>query len=164
MATGRSTQLTRQVGEHLVAAELGRMGIIATPFAGNVPAFDLLAANEHGKAIPIQVKAISGPSWQFNARSFLRINIKDGFQRVQGLRSDVDPSLVCVLVRLVAPGADEFYTLTFGELQRIFKGKYKSRARPKNPESTHCALWPEEAAPYLGWSAVEAALGDGTDA
>jgi hypothetical protein len=37
MATGRSNQLTGHIGEHLVAAELGRMGLFATPFAGNVP-------------------------------------------------------------------------------------------------------------------------------
>jgi hypothetical protein len=39
MATGRSTQLTGQIGEHLVAAGLGRMGFVAAPFAGNVPHF-----------------------------------------------------------------------------------------------------------------------------
>jgi hypothetical protein len=46
-----------------VAAELGRRGLIATPFAGNVPIFDLLAVDEKGRAIPIQVKTINGPSW-----------------------------------------------------------------------------------------------------
>ena len=33
MATGREMHLTRQIGEHLVAAELGRLGYIAAPFA-----------------------------------------------------------------------------------------------------------------------------------
>ena len=37
MATGREMYLTRQIGEHLVAAKFGRMGYLATPFAGNVP-------------------------------------------------------------------------------------------------------------------------------
>ena len=55
MATGRSTQLTRQIGEHLVAAELGRMNLIATPFAGNIPQFDLLASTQDGRAFPVQV-------------------------------------------------------------------------------------------------------------
>jgi hypothetical protein len=36
MATGRNNQLTRQVGEHLVAAKLGRLGFVASPFADNV--------------------------------------------------------------------------------------------------------------------------------
>jgi hypothetical protein len=33
--TGREMQLTRQIGEHLLAAELGRRDYVATPFAGN---------------------------------------------------------------------------------------------------------------------------------
>lgn len=65
MATGREMQLTRQVGEHLVAAKLGRLGYVATPFAGNVPMFDVLAADIRGYAIPIQVKSINGPSGSF---------------------------------------------------------------------------------------------------
>ena len=81
MATGRSTQLTRQVGEHLVAAELGRRGLIAAPFAGNVPLFDLLAADEHGNSIPIQVKAINGPSWQFRITQFLEVRVQDGMAK-----------------------------------------------------------------------------------
>ncbi len=111
MATGRSTQLTRQIGEHLVAAELGRRGLIATPFAGNVPNFDLLVANEAGVAIPIQVKAISGPSWQFNATSFLDIEIVDGAQRVVGKKEVRHPGLICVLVLLRSAGTDEFFIL-----------------------------------------------------
>jgi hypothetical protein len=63
MASGRGMQLTRQIGEHLVAAELGRQGYIAAPFAGNVPLYDLLAADTRGFSIPIQVKAINGGSW-----------------------------------------------------------------------------------------------------
>ena len=42
MAPGREMYLTRQIGEHLVAAKLGRMDYVATPFAGNVPLFDLI--------------------------------------------------------------------------------------------------------------------------
>jgi hypothetical protein len=71
VATGQSTQLTRQIGEHLVAAKLGRLGLFATPFAGNVPDFDLIVANGEGKSTLVQVKAINGPSWQFKADSFL---------------------------------------------------------------------------------------------
>jgi hypothetical protein len=72
MATGRGMQLTRQIGEHLVAAELGRHGYIAAPFAGNVPLYDLLAADARGFSIPIQVKAINGGSWQFSADTYLK--------------------------------------------------------------------------------------------
>lgn len=158
MATGRSNQLTRQIGEHLVVAELGRMGIIASPFAGNVPQFDLLASTPDGKAFPIQVKAINGPSWQFNAFAFLRLDIKGDRQTVLGLRRDLDRSIVCVLVLLVSPGRDVFYTLTTGELQRLIRRNYKGGRRPKNPKSTHCALWPKHLAGYEGWSALRRVL------
>ena len=43
MATGLSSKLAGQIGEHLVTAELGRQGIIATPFSGNVSDIDILA-------------------------------------------------------------------------------------------------------------------------
>jgi hypothetical protein len=46
VASGRSSKLTGQVGEFLVCAELGRRGILATPFAGNVPEFDVIAVGE----------------------------------------------------------------------------------------------------------------------
>ena len=37
------TQLSKQLSEHLVAAELARRGIVATPFSGYVPDIDILA-------------------------------------------------------------------------------------------------------------------------
>ena len=38
------TQLSKQLSEHLVAAELARRGIGATPFSGNVPDIDILVS------------------------------------------------------------------------------------------------------------------------
>lgn len=154
MATGRSTQLTRQIGEHLVAAELGRMGLIATPFAGNVPHFDLLASTQDGRAFPVQVKAINGPSWQFNAAALLRIKLEDGVQTVVGPREDLDRSIICVMVLLQGAGQDTFYTLTMADLQALLVQHYKGGRRPKNPESTHCALWPKHLEQFKGWDAL----------
>jgi hypothetical protein len=151
MATGRSTQLTRQIGEHFVASELGRKDIIATPFAGNVPHFDLLASTQDGRAFPVQVKAINGPSWQFNAASFLRIEIKDNFQIVLGPREDLDRTIVCVLVLLKEAGKDVVYTLLLSDLQELLLKQYKGGKRPKNPQSTHCALWPKHLVGFEGW-------------
>ena len=114
MVTGRNTQLTRQIGEHLVTAKLGRMGYIATPFAGNVPTFDIIAVNLAGRVIPIQVKAIKGPSWQFGADTFLDIELRDSEQIVNGrsfIRVHPCPSVVkfrpppSVLRLLAWPGA-----------------------------------------------------------
>jgi hypothetical protein len=158
MATGRSIQLTRQIGEHLVAAELGRKGFIATPFAGNVPNFDLLVANENGLAIPVQVKAIIGPSWQFNASSFLDIEIKDNVQTLLGPKRNPNPNLLYILVLLREAGTDEFFTLRFRDLQAHFAKSYKGGTRPKNPKSMHCAVWPKELQKFKNWSALERAL------
>ena len=36
-----STQLAGQIGESLVVAELGKRGVIATAFSGNVPDIDI---------------------------------------------------------------------------------------------------------------------------
>ena len=63
IAKGLSNKLAAQIGEYLVCAELGRRGYIATPFAGNVPTYDVLATDQHCRTVPIQVKATRGTSW-----------------------------------------------------------------------------------------------------
>jgi len=159
MATGRSTQLTRQVGEHLVAAELGRRGLIAAPFAGNVPLFDLLAADEHGNLIPIQVKAINGPSWQFRITQFLEVRVQDGIQHVRGKVDLPAPDLVCIFVLLGKTGKDAFYIFRHRNLQDHFAKTYKGGRRPRNPDSMHCALWPPDLEPHKDrWEVVFEAL------
>jgi hypothetical protein len=87
MATGRDIQLTRQIGEYLAAAELGRRGWIATTFTGSLPGFDILAVNPDGRILEVQVKAIRSVSWQLNAGQFLRIDIEKGTQYVRGVRA-----------------------------------------------------------------------------
>ena len=52
------TQLSKQLSENLVTAELARRGVIATPFSGNVPDFDILAF-KRGKSVPFQVKSVT---------------------------------------------------------------------------------------------------------
>ena len=156
MATGREMQLTRQVGEHLVAAKLGRLGYVATPFAGNVPLFDVLAADVRGYAIPIQVKAINGPSWQFRADTFLDIEIIDGEQRVKGKIALPNPNLACILVLLGDGEKDVFYVLQLRDLQDYFFDHYKGGRRPRNPESMHCAIWPKDLEAFRdNWHLIE---------
>lgn len=160
MATGRNIQLTRQIGEHLVVTELGRKGFIATPFAGNVPNFDLLVANEKGFAIPVQVKAINGGAWQFAITTFLNIEISNGMQNILSRKVSPHPSLVCVLVLLRAAGTDEFFTLTFNNLQDHFACTYKARKPPHKVESMHCAVWPKDLQKYKDWSVLLSALNE----
>ena len=126
MATGRSMQLTRQIGEHLVAAELGRRGLVAAPFAGNVPLFDLLAADEHGYSIRIQVKAINGPSWQFSITQFLKVEVLDGVQHVRGRVDLPNPDLVCIFVLLAKTGGDTFYIFRPRDLQDHFASTFEA--------------------------------------
>jgi len=148
MKTGYDTQLTRQIGEHLVVAKLGRMGIIATPFAGNVPDYDILASDRSGHSLPIQVKAINGPSWQFKATAFLKIEFDGKRQIVKGKSPKTNPNLVCVFVLLRPDEHDDFYILMTSDLQKHFLKHYKGGVRPRNPKSTHCAIWPKELAVY----------------
>ena len=70
MATGRSNKLVGQTGEYLIAAELSRRGLIATTFTGNVPHYDIIASDETGRHVSVQVKASCGTSlavWQHHA-------------------------------------------------------------------------------------------------
>ena len=77
------TQLSEQLSEHLVAAELARRGIVATPFSGNVPDIDILAFKS-GKSISVQVKsAKTGNITVANVeRDYLILKQEGNFQRV----------------------------------------------------------------------------------
>ena len=149
MASGRKNQLTKQIGEYLVAAELCRRGLIATTFTGNVPDFDIIATNERFETIPIQVKTIRGGAWQLDANKFINIDIDKGVQRVIDKTSLSNPDLICIFVRLLHQGNDDFYIFRFRELQEIILDGYsqyllgKNGVRPRNANSTHTAVNPK---------------------
>src|SRR5215212_10195117 len=107
MATGRDTQLTRQVGEYLAAAELGRRGWIATTFTGSLPGFDILAVNPDGRILEVQVKAIRSATWQLNAGQFLEIDIQEGVQLVRGPKMIKTAGRVCIFVQVRPPGQED---------------------------------------------------------
>lgn len=150
MATGLGTKLVGQVGEHLVCAELGRRGLVAAPFAGNVPGYDLVATDKSYTAVPIQVKTCNGTSWQFSLDTLLVIGFdpETGRQRIAGLRKMPNPDLVFVYVWLghTKKKQDRFFVLTLVELQHITRDHHQAflerhdGVRPKNPASLHCAL------------------------
>jgi hypothetical protein len=168
----RPTNLTKQVGEHLVAAELGRMGYVAAPFAGNVPLFDLLAANAAGHSVPIQVKASNSGSWHVaTVDPYLEIDFVGRRQVVKGKRPLPNRDLLCFYVSLRPPGPtqseqrDEFYMLCLSDLQDLIFTGYKSRERPKNHESKHFAVLRHMIEPYRdNWPLVEKYLGARPDA
>lgn len=47
MTSGRSNKIVGQTGEYLVAAELGRRGLIPTTFTDNAPHYDIIASDEN---------------------------------------------------------------------------------------------------------------------
>lgn len=165
--TGQSTQLVRQIGEHLVAAKLGRLGLYATPFAGNVPDFDLVVADESGNSILVQVKAIQGGAWQFgDASKYLDIQLVETVQHVLGIKKLANPDIIFVLVRLRDDSEDEFYVLTLGEIQEMIRQHYKvylerkGGTRPKNYKSLHCALLAKELGAFRNrWEVILSRFG-----
>src|SRR3972149_1134973 len=157
MATGRSTQLTRQIGEHLIVAKLGRLGFIATPFAGNVPDFDLLIADDEGHSTPVQVKAINGGPWQFSISKFLDVEIVDDVQYVKSKHKFASPNLV--FVQLADDEKDDFFIFQLKDLQEYFSKSYKGGRRSKNPQSLHCAILPKDLEQFRdNWSLIEKTL------
>ncbi|HEV2327955.1 MAG TPA: hypothetical protein VGY56_04095 [Verrucomicrobiae bacterium] len=109
MSTGRSNKLTAQIGEYLVCAELGKRNLIATPFAGNVPAFDVLATDEFCRTVPIQVKTTRGNNRPTDARDWfnIRFDAATGVQNNLGPKSIRNPDLIYVFV-VIAPSLEDY--------------------------------------------------------
>jgi hypothetical protein len=166
MASGRRNKLVGQTGEYLVAAELSRRGLIATTFTGNVPDYDIIASNEAGKHISIQVKASSGSSWQFaDITRYCKISFKGHHQIVGQLRRSPVQRLVVVFVVLGPRGQDRYYILTWRMLRdllvkhhRSYLGKHRG-VRPHRWDSLHCAIKEKELKPYGDrWDIIERML------
>jgi hypothetical protein len=161
MATGRSTQLTGQIGEYLVAAQLCRHDLIAATFSGNVEHFDVLATDASGRAVAVQVKTIKTGDWQLNADRYLLIEQTGDRQVVRGLGPEPHPGLMCVFVRLgVTYAADEFYVLSWRDVQRLVAQNYRANlkrlggVRPRNPSSRHTAVSTKHLEPFRdAWTA-----------
>ena len=159
MKTGRSKYLTKQAGEYLVAAELSRRGYIATTFTGNVPYYDIIAVDDRGGHVVVQVKAIAATSWQFSATDFAEIVMEGRQQIVRCAREEPYPDLICVLVqvgRADSDARDRFFVLPWRELCQVLVAghtKYLARhggIRPRKPESMHTALRPSDIEAYEG--------------
>tara|TARA_B100001093_G_scaffold117944_1_gene110426 strand:- start:191 stop:697 length:507 start_codon:yes stop_codon:yes gene_type:complete len=141
MVKNFSSKLSGQIGENLVVAELGRRGIIATAFAGNVPEIDILAYKD-GQSIPIQVKALKEGSLRTRADYYLNIDFDGKTQKVLGKRKDINRQLIFIIVKISKRiGEDKFYICDQGVLQDlVFKEhssflKKHNGIRPRNPSS-----------------------------
>jgi len=138
-----------------VTAELGRRGIIATPFSGNLPDIDILA-HANGVTGHIQVKAINKGSWQFDIRKFLDVDLSKKGQVIRGINSLLDRKIICVFVSLGDElGDDKFYIFRLGWLQDYFDKHYEARKPQKNINSFHCAIWERDMRQHLGkWKII----------
>ena len=162
MATGRSNQLIKQVGEYLVACELARKGLLVATFSGNVPDFDLIATDLKGSSCPIQVKTIKGGSWQFSIEKFADVTLEGNKQLIGAKKPLSIPGLVCVFVLAAEEyGKDQFYVLEWAGVQDITIANYMhwldshGVVRPRKPESLHCAIAPSDLEDHKGkWSII----------
>ena len=159
MATGRGNQLTKQVGEYLVAAELARLGLIAATFSGSVPDYDIIPTDSVFRSVPIQVKTITGTSWQFDIKRFADVRL-DGRRQIVGQPVQVSSDIVCVMVALGGYGRDRFYVLPLATLQKLLidhHQQYLTRfagVRPKKFDSFHTAIKENDLAAFRdGWRA-----------
>ena len=151
MTSGWNKRLVGQIGEFIFCAEASRqLKCVATPFAGNVPMFDVLITNERLKTIPIQVKTAMGGNWQFNAEKFIKIDLDETnqSQTVTGLVPSDHPDLIHAFI-WTSPddrAKDRFFLLTLLDLQKTIAKNYtdyldrQGGTRPRNWESTHCSV------------------------
>jgi len=166
MATGRSNQLIKQIGEYLVACELARRGLLVATFSGNVPDFDLIATDFKGSSCPIQVKTIKGGSWQFSIDRFADISFDGNRQRIGKKKPLSIPELVCVFVLAAEKyGEDQFFVLEWSQVQDIIIANYKrwlgshGGVRPKKPDSLHCAIVQSDLQKFRdNWSIIDSRL------
>jgi len=166
MATGRSNQLIKQIGEYLVACELARRGLLVATFSGNVPDFDLIATDFKGSSCPIQVKTIKGGSWQFSIDKFADITF-DGSKQLIGDKKPLPiRQLVCVFVLAAEKyGDDQFFVLEWSKMQDIVIANYTrwldshGGVRPRKPDSLHCSIVEPDLRDYKDeWSIITSRL------
>jgi len=154
MATGRSNQITKQIGEYLVASELGRIGLVAATFSGNVPDYDIVATDSTFRSVPVQVKTTNSTTWQFgDMRRFVDVQL-DGKRQVIGSPVVLSDSIVCVMLALAGYGKDRFYVLSLTKLQELLIGNHRQAlekhggVRPKKFDSFHCAIGEQQLTPF----------------
>ena len=161
MATGHSIQLTKQIGEYLVACELARRELLVATFSGNVPDFDIIASDAKGHSIPIQVKTIRGGDWQFSIDKFVEVRF-EGKKQILGTNVVPRiPRLLYILVLATEYGKDRFYILEWEQLRDILVSSYsanldaKNGVKPRNYKSLHCHVRPKQLTDFEGqWDKI----------
>lgn len=166
MPSGHDNQLTKQVGEYLVAAELARRGLLSATFNGNVPHYDVLAADRNGRRVLIQVKAIKRGNWQFNAGAYIDVTFEGSRQVLGETKRCPVPGLMCVFVLVSGTGRDRFFIFPWEDLANLISSRYrayidrKHGVRPRKPDSLHSKLGVEDLVKYENrWEGLIANIG-----
>ena len=134
MATGLHNKLVGQTGEYLVCAELGRRGLIATTFTGNVPEYDLLVCDDSLRTLPIQVKTSRSDTWPSQANKWLDIEIDDSLKKqINKGPVKIDyPDLIYVCVSLGEErSGDRFFVCQKSDIQQVCIDAYTRWMEPK---------------------------------
>lgn len=148
MRSGLSKKVVGQAGEFAVCSQLGKLGLIATPFAGNVPGFDVLAVDEHLNCVPIQVKTSSGKTWITGDLSkYVDVSMAGNVIMLGEIKPPRYPDLIRVYVTLGKAGKpDRFFILTESDFYQSAVESFRKwleshgGVRPKNPDSMHSAV------------------------
>lgn len=152
-----------QAGEFAVCAQLGKLGLIATPFAGNVPGFDVLAVDEFLNCVPIQVKTSRSLTWiSGDISNYVEVDENSPKLILGEPKKPKYPDLIRVYVSLGMQGrTDRFFVLSEEELFRVVAHGFTSwlkghgGVRPKNPASRHSAIGISDLESYENaWSLV----------
>ncbi len=166
VSKGLNSKLAGQIGEFLVCAELGKRGLIATCFTGNVPEFDLIVADQDLNTVPIQVKSSRSGNWPTKANLWLDIKVNhESKQQIDNGDSQItNPDLIyaCVyLAKAESTDNDRYFILTKSDLQKICSENYRKWMntidwkRPKNYESLDNRYHLEDLEPFENnWSLV----------
>ena len=166
MATGRDNKLVGAAGQYLVAAELCRRGLIATTFTGNVPYYDIIASDEKGQHVSVQVKASRSGSWQFgDVSKFFDVAFDGQKQKTGKIKASPVARLIVVFVVIGDKGNDRFYILAWDQLRDILRDGHKryiakhQGVRPKKWDSLHGALLEENFLQFRdNWKLIKQSL------
>lgn len=171
MATGLSNKLVGQTGEYLACAELGRRGLIATTFTGNVPEYDLLVCDISLRAVPIQVKTSRSDTWPSRADKWLDIKIDHSTKKQinRGRRAIENPDLIYICISLGQDrDGDRFFICQKTDIQTACIASYtrwmdpKGWVRPRNHKSLDNRYHVEDLEQFENnWSLVESRLSNG---
>ena len=125
------------------------------------------ASGRDGGNVPVQVKAISGNTWQFKIRSFLEGEFEEEHQAFGSMEPPRYSNLRVVLVALrnEARAHDRFFVLSWDQLRDVLADRHRQYLakhggrRPKAPRSLRVALPIGAVLQFEDqWQVIEAAL------